>query len=62
MPFDFGDVVPAPFPFTSLGASKKRPAVVVSGRAYNTARPRLDRDGSNQPVSAESGVGRCIDP
>ena len=39
MPFEFGDVVLMPFPFTSLAASKKRPAVVVSNRAYNTARP-----------------------
>jgi mRNA interferase MazF len=39
MPFDFGDVVLVPFPFTSQTTSKKRPAVVVSNRAYNTARP-----------------------
>jgi mRNA interferase MazF len=39
MPFEFGDVVLVPFPFTSHIASKKRPAVVVSGRAYNTSRP-----------------------
>ena len=39
MPFEFGDVVLVPFPFTSQAASKKRPAVVVSGRAYNTAKP-----------------------
>lgn len=38
MPFEFGDVVPVPFPFTSQTATKKRPAVVVSSRAYNTAR------------------------
>ena len=41
MPFDFGDVVLVPFPFTSQRASKNRPAVVVSSRAYNTARPDL---------------------
>lgn len=41
MPFEFGDVVLVPFPFTSHTASKKRPAVVVSGRAYNTARPDI---------------------
>lgn len=41
MPFDFGDVVLVPFPFTSQRASKKRPAVVVSNRAYSTARPDL---------------------
>jgi mRNA interferase MazF len=35
MPYDFGDVVLVPFPFTSQTASKKRPAVVVSNRAYN---------------------------
>jgi len=39
MPFEFGDVVLVPFPFTSHIASKKRPGVVVSGRAYNTSRP-----------------------
>ena len=39
MPFDFGDVVLVPFPFTSQTASKKRPAAVVSARAYNAAKP-----------------------
>ena len=38
MPFEFGDVVLLPFPFTSQTASKKRPAVVVSSRAYNTSK------------------------
>jgi hypothetical protein len=39
MPFDFGDVVLVPFRFTSQSASKKRPAVVASYRAYSTALP-----------------------
>jgi len=39
MPFEFGDVVLVPFPFTSQATSKKRPAVVVSNRAYNAAKP-----------------------
>jgi hypothetical protein len=38
MPFEFGDVVLVPFPFTSQRTSKKRPAVVVSNRAYSTTR------------------------
>lgn len=39
MPFEFGEVLLVPFPFTSQAASKKRPAAVVSSRAYNIARP-----------------------
>lgn len=38
MAFAFGDVVLVPFPFTNQQASKKRPAVVVSSRAYNQIR------------------------
>ena len=41
MPFEFGDVVLVPFPFTSQTASKQRPAVIVSNRAYNLAKPDL---------------------
>jgi mRNA interferase MazF len=41
MPFDFGNVVLVPFPFTSQTASKKRPAVIVSGSAYNRAKPDI---------------------
>ena len=39
MPYDFGDVVLVPFPFTNQTASKKRPAVIVSNRDYNDAKP-----------------------
>src|SRR5437868_2829394 len=39
MPYEFGDVVLVRFPFTNQAAFKQRPAVVVSSRAYNTARP-----------------------
>lgn len=39
MPFEFGDVVLVPFPFTNQMTSKQRPAVIVSQRAYARARP-----------------------
>ncbi len=40
MPFDdeplkFGDIVIVPFPFTDQSATKRRPAVVISGLDYN---------------------------
>jgi mRNA-degrading endonuclease toxin of MazEF toxin-antitoxin module len=41
MPYEPGGIVLVPFPFTDQTASKRRPAVVVSSRAYNLARPDL---------------------
>lgn len=35
----FGDVVLVGFPFTSLQATKKRPAVVISNITYQQSRP-----------------------
>jgi mRNA interferase MazF len=37
----FGDVVLIPFPFTNQIGHKKRPAVVVSSRAYGRQKPDL---------------------
>jgi mRNA interferase MazF len=39
MPYEFGHLVLVPFPFTDQTSSKRRPAVVVSIRAYDLARP-----------------------
>jgi mRNA interferase MazF len=39
MPYEFGDVVLVPFPFTNQAASKRRPAVIVSNRDYNRSWP-----------------------
>jgi mRNA interferase MazF len=41
MPFEFGDVVLVPFPFTNQAASKQRPAVIVSADAYNRVKPDI---------------------
>ena len=38
-PYEFGDVVLVPFPFTDQTAAKKRPAVVISSRAYQREHP-----------------------
>lgn len=43
MPFEFGDVVLVPFPFTSQANSKKRPAVVVSSGMISKGAPNLFR-------------------
>lgn len=37
--YNFGDVVLVGFPFTSLQVTKKRPAVVISRKAYQQNRP-----------------------
>lgn len=37
-PLPFGAVVLVPFPFTDQSGAKKRPAVIVSSNAYNSAR------------------------
>jgi mRNA interferase MazF len=39
MPYDFGEVVLVRFPFSNQAEFKQRPAVVISNRAYNIARP-----------------------
>ena len=37
MTFDAGDVIIVPFPFTDRTTSKRRPALVLSNTAFNTA-------------------------
>jgi mRNA interferase MazF len=39
MPYEFGDVILVPFPYTNQTSTKQRPAVVVSNRSYNRSRP-----------------------
>jgi mRNA interferase MazF len=57
MPFEFGDVVLVPFPFTNQAASKKRPAVVISNRAYNNARPDVVIMSVTSQLRASAALG-----
>jgi mRNA interferase MazF len=60
MPFEFGDVVLAPFPFTNQATSKQRPAVVVSGRAYNAARPDVIIMPITSQLRPGAGIGEVL--
>src|SRR5258708_13545100 len=57
MEFELGDVVLVPFRFTSQTASKKRPAVVVSNRAYNTGKPDVVVMAITSQLRVNSGLG-----
>jgi mRNA interferase MazF len=57
MPFEFGDILLVPFPFTSQTASKKRPAVVVSNGAYNDSRPDVVVMAVTSQLRAEAALG-----
>jgi mRNA interferase MazF len=60
MLFEFGDVVLVPFPFTSQTATKKRPAVVVSNRAYNTAKPDVVVMAITSQLRIDAGLGEAV--
>ena len=57
MPFDFGDIVLVPFPFTSQTVSKKRPAVVVSSTEYNAAKPDIVVMAVTSQLRASASLG-----
>ena len=57
MPYSFGTVILVPFPFTDQTASKKRPAVVVSSKSYNDARPDIIVMAITSQMRAASGSG-----
>jgi mRNA interferase MazF len=60
MPFEFGDVVLVPFPFTSQVASKKRPAVIVSSHAYNRAKPDVVVMAITSQLRPVPGLGEAL--
>lgn len=59
-PFEFGDIILVPFPFTDQSISKKRPAVVISSKAYNTERPDLIIMAVTSQIKPASVIGEVI--
>ncbi len=59
-PFDFGDLVLVPFPFTDQTTSKKRPAIVISSVAYNRERPDLIFVAVTSQIRSPGDFGQII--
>jgi mRNA interferase MazF len=55
--YEFGDVILVRFPFTNQTAAKQRPAVIVSSRSYNVARPDVVMMAITSQLSAAMSVG-----
>jgi len=59
-PFEFGDIILVPFPFTDQSTSKKRPAVVISSVAYNAERPDLIIMAVTSQIKPTAIIGEVI--
>jgi mRNA interferase MazF len=59
-PFEFGDIILVPFPFTDQSATKKRPAVVISSKPYNQGRPDLIIMAVTSKIKPISIIGEVI--
>lgn len=55
MPFQRGDVLLVPFPFSDLSTTKTRPALVVSGAGYHASEPDLILAAITSRVAAATG-------
>lgn len=58
--YEFGDVIPVPFPFTDQSTSKRRPAVVVSSDAYHRERPDLVILAVTSQARPATGFGEAV--
>ena len=59
-PFEFGDIILVPFPFTDQSTTKKRPAVVISSTSYNHERPDLIIMAVTSQIKPTSIIGEVI--
>ncbi len=59
-PFEFGDIILVPFPFTDQSTTKKRPAVVVSSKPYNQQRPDMIIMAVTSQIRPTSTIGEVI--
>ena len=55
--YNFGDVVLVAFPFTSLQATKKRPAVVISNNVYQETRQDIILIAVTSQIKPELSIG-----
>ena len=60
MSHSFGDVVLVSFPFTDQLSAKKRPAVIISSKAYNTNRRDLVIMAITSQVRTPLGFGDAL--
>jgi len=56
-PYDRGDIVLVPFPFSNLTETKKRPAVVISSSAYNASTPDIVIMAVTSKIDRPTGAG-----
>jgi mRNA interferase MazF len=59
-PCNFGDVVLVGFPFTNLQAIKQRPAVVISGTAYQENRADVILMAITSQIREPLTFGECL--
>ena len=60
MAHSFGDVVLVSFPFTDQLGAKKRPAVIISSKAYNANRRDLVIMAITSQVRTPLGFGEAL--
>jgi mRNA interferase MazF len=58
--FEFGSIVLITFPFTDQSGSKHRPAVVISSKAYQQAKPDVILMAVTSQVQAKPSLGEAI--